>query len=184
MATTASTQLAQAHSEKLSLTKRVEYISDWFRAKRAVALCQRYLRFPKDCVLKKQCSNEKIQGLDVSDLKGADCAIICDAHIEAFEEEIVVLQKMKQKNANPGSRVFAQQRKANTKTKSSLYKLDPFSDVNGILRVGGRLRCASLTDEIKFPVILPRNSHITKLIVKHFHECTHHQGKVITLNEV
>lgn len=28
------------------------------------------------------------------------------------------------------------------------------------------------------------NSHVTMLIVKHFHECTHHQGKGMTLNEV
>ena len=28
------------------------------------------------------------------------------------------------------------------------------------------------------------NSHVTMLIVKHFHECTHHQDKGMTLNEV
>ena len=56
--------------------------------------------------------------------------------------------------------------------------------MDGILRVGGRLRRASLTDDIKFPIILPRNNHVTKLIVKHFYERTHHQGKGITLNEV
>ena len=33
MATIATTQIMQAHSEKLSLAKRVEYFSDWFRAK-------------------------------------------------------------------------------------------------------------------------------------------------------
>ena len=184
MATTATTQIEHAHSEKLSLAKRVEYFSDWHRAKRAVALCQRYIRFLKDRVLKKQYSHEEVQRLDVSDLKGAECAIIRDAQIEAFKEEIVVLQKMKQKNADPNSRVFAQQRKANMKTSSSLYKLDPFSDVDGILRVDGRLKRASLADDIKFPIILPRNSHVTKLIVKHFHERTHHQGKGMTLKEV
>ena len=68
------------------------------------------------------------------------------------------------------------------KTSSSLYKLDPFLDVDGILRVGGRLRRASLADDIKFPIILPRNSHVTKLIVKHFHERIRHQGKGMTLN--
>ena len=44
LATTASTQIAEADSEKISLAKRVEYFSDWFRAKRAVVLCQRYIR--------------------------------------------------------------------------------------------------------------------------------------------
>lgn len=82
MATTATTQIAQAHSGKLSLVRRVEYFSDWYRAKRAVALCQRYIRFLKDRVLKKQCSHEEVQGLDVSDLKGAECAIIRDAEIK------------------------------------------------------------------------------------------------------
>ena len=126
----------------------MEYFSDWFRAKRAVALCQRYIRFLKDRVLKKQRSPEEVQGLDVSDLKGTECAIIRDAQIEVFAEEIVILQKMKQENADPGSRDFAQRRKANMKTSSSVYKLDPFLEVNGILRVSGRLRRASLTDDI------------------------------------
>ena len=184
MATTASTQIVQAHSEKLSLARRVEYFSDWFRAKRAVALCQRYIRLLRDRALKNQCSHEEVQRLDISDLKSAECAIIRDAQIEAFKEEVVVLQKMKQENADIDSRVFAKQRKANMKTSRSLYKLDPFLDVNGILRVGGRLTRASLTDDTKFPIILPRNSHVTKLIVKHFHERTHHQGKGMTLNEV
>ena len=163
----------------------MENFSDWFRAKRAVTLCQRYIRFLTDHVLKKQCTHEKVQGLDVSDLKGAECAIIRDAQIEAYGEEVV---KMKQENANPDSRVFAQRRKANMKTGNSLYKLDPFLDVDGILRVGGRLRRASLSLtcelDIKFPIILSRNSHVTKLIVKHFHERTYHQGKGMTLNEV
>ena len=73
-----------------------------------------------------------MQGLDVSDLTEAECAIIRDAQIEAFEEEIVVLRKMKQQNTDPDSRVFAQQRKTNMKTSSSLYKLDPFLDVDRI----------------------------------------------------
>jgi len=176
MATTASTQIAQAHSEKLSLAKRVEYFYDLFRAKRAVALCQRYIRLLRDHALKNQCSHAEVQRLDIGDLKGAECEIICDAQIETFEEEVVVLQKMKQENANFESRVLAQQRKANMKTSSSLCKLDPFLDMNGILRVGGLLTRASLTDDTKFPIILPRNSHVTKLIDKHFHERTHHQG--------
>ena len=181
LATTASTQITQAHSEKISLAKRVEYFSDWFRAKRAVALCQRYIRLLRD--LKNQCSHKEVQRHEVSDFKCAERTIIRDAQIEAFKEEVVVLQKMKQGNPNPDNRVFAKQRKATMKSSSSLYKLDPFLDMDGILRVGGRLRRVSMTDDIKFPIILPRNTHVTSLIVKHFHERTHHQGKGMTLNE-
>ena len=131
LATTASTQIAEAHSEKISLAKRVEYFSDWFRAKRALLLCQRYIRLLRD--RKNQCSHEEVQRHDISDLESAERTIICDAQIEAFKEEVVVLQKMKKGNTNPDNRVFAKQRKATMKSSSSLYKLDPFLD--RILRV-------------------------------------------------
>ena len=155
MATTTTTPIVQAPSEKLSLAERIEYFSDWYRAKRAVALCQRYLRVLRDRSLKKKCIHEEVQVLKVSDLKNAESAIIRDAQIKAFKEAIEVLQKMRQENTDPDSRVFVQQRKTNMKTSSSLYKLDPFLDGNGVLRVGGRLRRASLTEDVKFPIILP-----------------------------
>ena len=129
----ATTTIVQAHSEKLSLAERIEYFSDWYRAKRAVALCQRYVRVLRDRALKKKCIHGEVQVLNVSDLKNTESAIICDAQIKAFKEVIEVLQKMKQENTDPDSRVFARQRKTNMKTSSSLYKLDPFLDGNRIL---------------------------------------------------
>ena len=59
---------------------------------------------------------------------------------------------MKQEKADPGRRVFAQQREANIKTNSSLYKLDPFLDVDGILRVGGRLDVQAWQMTLSFPL--------------------------------
>ena len=97
---------------------------------------------------------------------------------------MATLKKLKQEDFDPDSRVFVQQRKANIKTCSSLYKLDPFLDADGILRISGRLRRASLSDDVKFLIILPRDSHVTMLIVKHFHESTTHQGKGMTLNVI
>ncbi|KAJ7381786.1 hypothetical protein OS493_039008, partial [Desmophyllum pertusum] len=63
MATTATAQIEQADSQKLNLAERVEYFSDWHRAKRAVALCQRYVRCLRDRVHKKQCNNEETRSL-------------------------------------------------------------------------------------------------------------------------
>ena len=88
MATTTTTAIVQAPSEKLSLAERMEYFSDWYRAKRAVALCQRYLRVLRDRALKKKCIHEEVQVLNVSDLKNAESAIIRDAQIRAFKEVI------------------------------------------------------------------------------------------------
>ena len=59
-----------------------------------------------------------------------------------------------------------------------------FLDESGILRVGGRIRQACISLEVKHPIILPRNEHITRLIIKYFHEKTEHQGRGFTLNEI
>ena len=71
------------------------------------------------------------------------------------------------------------------KKTSSLYKLDPFLDDNGLLRVGGRVRLATgLTFDAKHPIILPKKGHVTELIVCHHHHSVEHQGHGITHNEI
>ena len=71
------------------------------------------------------------------------------------------------------------------KKTSSLYKLDPFLDDNGVLRVGGRVRLATgPTFDAKHPIILPKKGHVTELIVCHHHHSVEHQGHGITHNEI
>ncbi|CAC5397509.1 unnamed protein product [Mytilus coruscus] len=70
------------------------------------------------------------------------------------------------------------------KWKYSLYKLDPFLDQDGIIRVGGRIRRADLSSDMKHLIILPKNSHITELIMPYFHEQSFHQGRGITTNTI
>ena len=68
---------------------------------------------------------------------------------------------------------------------SPLYHLDPFLDSSGLLRVGGRLRrCDKITTERKHPIILPKNGHVTVLIIRHSHENTAHGGRGTTLNHL
>ncbi|KAL9967307.1 hypothetical protein ACROYT_G025507 [Oculina patagonica] len=86
--------------------------------------------------------------LKVSDLKSAECEIIRTTQKKAFKEEIAILQKMKQESPDPDSRDFAQQRKVNMKTCSSLYKLDPFIDEDGILAIHLEIANSLETDSI------------------------------------
>lgn len=64
-----------------------------------------------------------------------------------------------------------------------LFQLDPILQ-DGILRVGGRLKQASLPLDLKHPVSLPRDGVITRLILGYCHEKTQHQGRGQTLNEL
>ena len=63
---------------------------------------------------------------------------------------------------------------------SPLYQLDPFVDPDGVVRVGGRLRQAQLKYGEKHPALLPKGHHVANLVVRHYHNQVHHQGRQIT----
>ena len=63
---------------------------------------------------------------------------------------------------------------------SVLEKLSPIIDGEGILRVGGRLNQADLANEERHPIILPKSSHVSSLLIRHYHERVQHQGRVLT----
>ena len=73
------------------------------------------------------------------------------------------------------------------KMKSPLYCLEPFRDNQGLLRLGGLLLEAPISDRAKHPVILPRDHQVTELIVRNVHQwkaghsekntCCHSSGK-------
>ncbi|KAK0136963.1 Gypsy retrotransposon integrase-like protein 1 [Merluccius polli] len=88
------------------------------------------------------------------------------AQEEAFSQELKTLQKGESlQNSSP------------------LFRLDPILE-GGALRDGGRLDQSSLSLEVKHPLILPKEGHITKLILTHCHENICHQGRNQTLTEL
>ena len=95
------------------------------------------------------------------------------------ESEMLIIKKL-QKVA------FSEeiQRLDNLPKGSKLFKLDPFIDENGVLRVGGRLKLSSMPFEVKHPAILPKSGHISELIIRHYHERVQHQGRGFTTTEI
>ncbi|XP_070182296.1 uncharacterized protein [Littorina saxatilis] len=65
-----------------------------------------------------------------------------------------------------------------------LRDLDPFKDDEGLLRVGGRLKKSSEPHRVKHPVILPKKSHLGRLVALDLHERIAHQGRNMTINEI
>ena len=113
--------------------------------------------------------------LTVQELEEAEQSIIRFSQSQSFGNE---LKSLDQANLDePGyEQTPSQKRKNKVTTASSLYRLDPFVD-GGLLRVGGRLNHADIPEESKHPVILPRKSHVTTLIIRHTHEQLHHAGR-------
>jgi len=52
---------------------------------------------------------------------------------------------------------------------SLLAKVSPYLDCEGILRVDGRLNNAPVSHSMKHPIIVPRGSRFTRLLILHIH---------------
>ena len=70
------------------------------------------------------------------------------------------------------------------KEASRLSRLDPFLDHSNLVRIGGRIKQASVSQDVKHPIVLPGQGHISRLLARQYHEKALHQGKGITLNEI
>lgn len=88
----------------------------------------------------------------VKEREGAAKAVIKLVQQQAFNKEITLLEAGE---SLPSS--------------SSLWWLDPFLK-EGLLLVGGRLKHSSFSEEFKHLLILPKDSHVTQLIISYCHQ--------------
>nr|XP_044249375.1 uncharacterized protein LOC123002811 [Drosophila takahashii] len=87
---------------------------------------------------------------------------------EAYAEEIILLRR---------GTVLGR--------KSPIYKLTPYLDEAGVLRIRGRIdRMSGVDMNVKRPVILPKEHKVTNLLVDYFHRKFHHQLTEIVVNEM
>ena len=65
--------------------------------------------------------------------------------------------------------------------KNSISKLDPYVGRRGLLRVGSQIQNSTISDEMKHPVLLARNSEISVAIIRWCHQKVAHSGRGITM---
>ncbi|XP_060855180.1 uncharacterized protein LOC132932844 [Metopolophium dirhodum] len=58
----------------------------------------------------------------------------------------------------------------------SIACLTPFIDTSGIIRVGGRLRRSTAPEDFKYPVLIPKSSALTLLLIQYYHITGMHAG--------
>lgn len=80
-----------------------------------------------------------------------------------------------QKQAYP-EEVAALQTGTLKRTSHLFWLLEP-QIVDGVLRVGGRLHRSALPEDTKHPVILPKSSHVSTLILHQIHQKVGHGGR-------
>lgn len=153
-----------AQQENRTLLNRLIKFSDWSRAVKAIARLKRFVKQFKGDVPKNN------DNTSIKNRQEAELFIVKLTQANAFKSEI--------KDLTQGKDIKLKDKR------NKLYKLSPFIDEQGILRVGGRLTRSSLHPHVKHPAILPRSSHVSSLLIKHYHEKVHHQGRGITTNEL
>ena len=151
---TTNSELEQPYKDLICQLKN---ISSWYRAKRIIALCIKFITL---CRKKLKESPKKVKcDLSVNDIETAEKIIIKAIHVKAFKQEILALRS---------GRMVCK--------RSVLLKLNPQIDSDGVLHINGRLKYAQLPEEQRIPALLPKESHVTTLVICHFHEKIKHQG--------
>ncbi|XP_058827942.1 uncharacterized protein LOC131687869 [Topomyia yanbarensis] len=145
-------------------------VSSW---KRMINVAIVVHRFPANCRLRNQ-NRPIVCGPPTSEeLLVAERYVIRQAQREAYPDEVSIL--LKPSGVSNSSVLKA----------SSLYKLSPWLDEHGLMRMRGRISaCALATEDAKNPIILPRNHHTTTLIIAHYHNKYHHQNHETVMNEL
>jgi hypothetical protein len=144
------------------------HFSSWQRLARAVAIFRR----AADMRLRdaKSVAQSPISAAELAESKQAIVRYVqrCE-----FQDEIATLSD----SAFNGS-------SRRVKKSSKLYKLNPFLDSEGMLRVGGRLENTDWEPDAMNPILLPRKHFVTKLIIRHEHVLSGHSGRNHVLSNV
>lgn len=139
------------------LTRFIEHFSSWNKLIRSSAWILKF----KETLRRKKTSNAYPTGsqLSVEDLAKAEQSLVSYVQQQSFKDEVTSLQ-----------------RGLPIKRNSRIYRLDPILQ-HGILRVGGRLSKLAMPEETKHPAILPKDNHLSKILLHHTHTSMAHCGR-------
>lgn len=149
------TALTTQNTDDHEMDDVISKFSSWKRLVRAVANAKAMLQ-------RKSFQRVNLTGKDYKD---AEETIIKAEQNRLFSTEIADLQAQDGVNR-----------------KSKIKKLSPFLDETGMLRMNSRVQSA-LTFKERNPLILGK-SHLSRLIVLHYHHKIHHQGLHSTVTTV
>ena len=102
----------------------------------------------------------------VKKLRGEPCNNYMSAN--EYKRALVFLVKMHQIRNFP-TEIERLNNKRAISLKSNILNLNPFTDQNGIMRVGGRIQNSNLSFSKKHPILLNKNDQLTNIIIDHYH---------------
>lgn len=136
-------------------TERFERFSTWIKLTSAIS------RLKQMTLSHRKCDTDERTIVDFR--KDSELLVLKAVQQEVYSSELHQLQEGKQLQKD-----------------SRLLTLSPALGADGLLRIKGRLKNADLETREKAPIIVPGKHHIATLLVRHYHEALHHQGRHFT----
>ena len=168
------------------LTLLENQFSSWYRLVRRMAAVNKFISATR---LKVEQSKERRKGrvrkvsggirkcvLNAKDIQSAERLVIKLSQQKYMQEEFGLLQKL-------ASCATSGNAKAMRKL-SSLSRLNPFINEEGLICVGGRLRRSKLQAEAKYPIVIPKQTPAARLLIRRAHERVAHGGRGSTMNQL
>ncbi|XP_055605098.1 uncharacterized protein LOC129753322 [Uranotaenia lowii] len=150
--------------------------SKWERLLRSMSFVYRFLdRYLNGFPIRARLPRGHFPGPQ-EELLAAENALFRMVQMQAFPEEVALLK------ANQDLPTKCQ---ATIPKSSKLYKLTPYLDERGVLRIDGRVGAAkNVSTGAKFPVILDKDHPVTELIVHYYHQKYLHANFETVVNEL
>ena len=143
-----------------AVDKLISCFSNYYKLKRAVVWFSKFKHCLRFCSFGSKPAESSVT---VSSLREAELDLIRYEQVQSFGEFL--------KRTPEGEQTIT------CSSKLTIGKLNPIL-VNGILRVGGRLEKAPILYDARHPIILPCVSHLTDLIIAHYHALAGHGGAI------
>ncbi|XP_067275269.1 uncharacterized protein [Pseudorasbora parva] len=158
-----NTQMTNITEQSLG-SSRFERFSSWRSLVRAVTtlthIARSFSQSRSNNLCRKWHQCAKTSDVEISQAKST---IIKTVQREVYREEFESLTKH-----------------GKVSQRSTLQRLDPFVDDIGLLRVGGRIHCADVSEPEKHPLIIPPNNYVVDLLIQYYHDQVAHQGRHFT----
>ena len=148
-----SIKLTHATNASLSMINElITKYSSWYKLSIAVAWLRRFVTFMKNK------ENVSTGHITVTEIKDSKVRILAFVQKQIYSKELLDLKATSHK----------------VNRESSLAKLCPFVGPDGLLRVGGRLQYSTYDYNRIHQVILPKDHHLTEIIIHHYHKIDGH----------
>ncbi|XP_062556742.1 uncharacterized protein LOC134221567 [Armigeres subalbatus] len=154
------------HAATITQVIDLNYYGTWRKLLRVTAMVFRYISNLRETVAQQTRNNN---ALSMAELQRASVYLYKQVQIEAYSEEIAILASGKREIAKA----------------SPIFNFTPFLDELGVLRMQGRIgNCEYASMDTKNPIVLPKDHHVTRLIVLDYHVKYHHCNNETVVNEI